>query len=226
MFQSLYDSPWHSPALFWLLGAALLLVVLRRLPFLPAFTVLFLVVVFCDVLVTGALSPLGASPWGGRLAIAFVLLGDLRFFLLYERYRRRDDGGPGLPVGAALRAGALTLAVPLLANAPRLFIAGVYAEPRRLFLVYELLFFALALALRLGLWPRALRTAAPDLRRWLLSLASFEVAQYGAWAAADVLILAGLDGGFLLRLFPNVLYYGAFLPFAYLRAPARLRGAS
>jgi hypothetical protein len=226
MFQALYDSPWHSPGLYWLLGGLFLLAVLWRRPFLLALSILFSVVVLCDVLVTGALAPLGASPWAGRLAIVFVILGDLRYFLLVERYIRRPDGGPGVPGMALLAAAGLSLLVPLASGLPQAIMPALYPSPRHLFLTYELMFALLALALRVGVLPRRLRRADPDLRRWLLGLTTFELVQYAGWAAADALILAGVEAGFLLRLAPNALYYGGFLPFAYYTAPRRLRGLS
>jgi hypothetical protein len=43
------------------------------------------------------------------------------------------------------------------------------------------------------------------------------------WASADVIILAGVDAGFGLRLAPNIMYYVGFVPFAWLTAPEELR---
>jgi hypothetical protein len=40
-------------------------------------------------------------------------------------------------------------------------------------------------------------------------------AYYGLWAAADVLILCGVDAGWPVRLVPNQLYYGFFVPFVW-----------
>jgi hypothetical protein len=40
---------------------------------------------------------------------------------------------------------------------------------------------------------------------------------YALWAAADVLILAGVDAGWLLRCVPNQLYYGFTVPFVWWR---------
>ena len=42
-------------------------------------------------------------------------------------------------------------------------------------------------------------------------------AYYGLWAAADVLILSGVDAGWPVRLVPNQLYYGFFVPFVWWR---------
>ena len=46
---------------------------------------------------------------------------------------------------------------------------------------------------------------------------------YFGWAACDVLILLDIELGHLLRVVPNVIYYGAFLVLVFVRAPAPLR---
>jgi hypothetical protein len=46
--------------------------------------------------------------------------------------------------------------------------------------------------------------------------ASFVVVYYGLWATSDLLILGGLDAGWLLRAVPNQLYYAVWIPFVYL----------
>ena len=40
---------------------------------------------------------------------------------------------------------------------------------------------------------------------------------YGLWASADVLILSGVDAGWLLRVVPNQLYYALWTAFVYAR---------
>lgn len=230
MFAAIYDSAWHSPLLFWLCGGLTLLLVCARLPFLPAFCVLFTFNTCADVLSTGALSvyppAVAAGPWPQRLAIAFVVLGDWRFFLLVERALCWER--PRTPPGAHLRAALLALipslaSLPLLALLPRLL--PHLPAGRLIFLTYEVLFLlVLPLWWRLLVLPRA-RALDPALRRFLRALLAFEALQYGSWALADVIILAGYDAGFALRLVPNTLYYAAFVPFAYLLAPPVLRQA-
>lgn len=73
--------------------------------------------------------------------------------------------------------------------------------------------------------PARLREATPEVRRWALALTGFVLGQYALWVAADLLILAGADLGFGLRLLPNALYYAAFLPFVYAAAPAAERSS-
>jgi hypothetical protein len=45
----------------------------------------------------------------------------------------------------------------------------------------------------------------------------FVVLYYVLWALADILALNGEDRGWALRMVPNQLYYGLFVPFAYAR---------
>jgi hypothetical protein len=44
---------------------------------------------------------------------------------------------------------------------------------------------------------------------------AFVCAYYVVWTTADALVLRGHEWGWGLRVVPNVLYYGAFVPFAY-----------
>jgi hypothetical protein len=92
-------------------------------------------------------------------------------------------------------------------------------EGRVLFLVHEAMFGMLAL----GLWlaTRARRDLAEAQRRWLTKLCAFELMQYALWAVADIAILIGADAGYLLRVVPNIMYYVAFVPFAWLTAPTQ-----
>jgi hypothetical protein len=84
---------------------------------------------------------------------------------------------------------------------------GLLEAPSQvLWLVYETLFAALALTLRA-------RAANPAPRAILL----YAFTYYALWAAADVLILAGVDAGWGLRAVPNQLYYSLTVPFAWWR---------
>lgn len=223
MFQAIYDSPWHSPAAFWAAGVAFLAWWMRRKPFLVAFVALFTVEILADGLATGGWSPLTLlkSPWASPISIAFVVLGDLRYFVLVERHARRPHLGPGdaTPLAAWASAGALSLLVPVASAMATRALPPRLGDVRWTFLIYEAMFLALALALRLAWLPRRLGTAPVAVRRWLLGVTGFEVAQYALWALADVIILAGFDAGFALRLVPNAMYYALFLPFVALTAP-------
>ena len=113
----------------------------------------------------------------------------------------------------AIRAVLLTAIVPVFAQ---LTTAG--REPRVLFLVYELAFCALTVAL-LRWHPNA--RALP----WVRAVSRFVLLYYGLWAAADVVLLAtAADLGYGLRVIPNLLYYGG-LTAAIARCAPASRGA-
>jgi hypothetical protein len=63
-------------------------------------------------------------------------------------------------------------------------------------------------------------------RRWVHEVSLLFALLYFGWAGADVLLLAGVELGHLLRIVPNVLYYAGFLAWVYLRAPEPLKRAA
>lgn len=215
-WRGIYDSGWHHPGLAFLLCGVATVVVLRRVPpgALRRALLLFTALTALDAWLTGALTPI---PAGGALAqnvsIAFVILGDLRLFVLLERFR-----GEARWLPAIVRAVGLSLVVPVaqaiaIHSAPDLF-----AEQRRIYLVYELFFVALAALLLLARYPS--RSAkSPALGWYATTLVAFFLVQYALWVVSDVLILSGMQSAFALRLVPNALYYGLFLAFAAWRAP-------
>lgn len=220
-FERLYASPFHDPLFFWLAAIVFVMVLASRLPFLAGFLVVFTFEIAADALATGALSPIpkGAS-WGTPVAVAFVILGDLRYFLLVERFAGKER-----PFAAVLGAAAAwAFVVPVVSFALRSALPSLASPARVTWLTYELLFLGLALVMRFAVLPRRAAGASPEVRRWLAEVTVFEIVQYALWATADVVILAGLPVGFLLRLVPNAMYYALFLPFVLLRAPAALRG--
>lgn len=223
MFQAIYSSKWHSPAAFWIAGVAFLAWWSRRQAFLVGFFALFTVEILADALASGALSPISpASAWATPASIAFILLGDFRYFLLVERFTRRPDiaAREATSPAAWATAAGLSLLVPVASAVVNQ--AARFADVRWTYLVYEAMFFALALALRFVVLPRRLAGARADVRRWLLRVTLFQVAQYGLWALADVVILRGVDAGFLLRLIPNAMYYALFLPFVAATTPREI----
>lgn len=223
MFQAIYDSPWHAPAAFWAAGVAFLAWWMRRRPFLVAFVALFTVEILADGLATGGWSPLALlkSPWASPIAIGFVILGDFRYFLLVERHARLPSPRPGdaTPLAAWASAAALALVVPIASAAVTRALPPRLGDLRWTFLIYELMFVALVVAIRLTWLPRRLDGAPAGVRAWLLGVTGFELVQYALWALADVIILAGVDAGFALRLVPNAMYYALFLPFVARTAP-------
>lgn len=207
-FEAFYASPVQHPLLLWIAAAVAVGAVLARPGLHPSLRVYGLglgALSALDAWLTSHPVPgLGELPdaVGPGLALVFVLLGDLRYLLVVTS--GTPDGALVLrPRGVAAAAG-LTAIVPLLSQLVLAALPDAHAGPRILYLVYELLFFALALLLA-ARHPGARR--AP----WIRALSRFVVLYYGLWAAADVLILAGLDAGFALRVVPNLLYYGGFV---------------
>ncbi|MCC6522956.1 MAG: hypothetical protein IT373_09865 [Polyangiaceae bacterium] len=224
MFEAIYTSLWQQPAAFWACGAVFALLAWRKLSFLAGFTLVFLVEILGDAWLTSDLSPAHGQPAAQWVAIAFVVLGDYRYFLLLGRFGRRHAEtalGRTAAAGVALRALAFALVVPLASIVPQKLFPDVYTTGRPVFLTYELLFAALALGV-LVLWLPRVRPSDPAVARWLTRLTLFELVQYVLWALADVVILLGVDAGFLLRLIPNAMYYCLFLPFAFFAAPPAL----
>ena len=215
--QALYDSSWHHPGVCWLACLLLAIALLRGHPPLRAFLTLFTIEIALDALFTGGLSPLApGSTLAVPLSVLFVILGDLRFFLLLERCAL---GEAGARPRALARAGGLSLLVPALSlGIGRL--APSLGEGRMVFLVYELLFTLLTVGLVWVVLPRRLRARPEGARRFAEELARFELVQYASWAFADLVILAGIPSvGFALRFAPNVMYYALFLPYVLWRAP-------
>ena len=221
MFQAIYSSPWHTPAAFWAAGIAFLAWWSRRQAFLVGFFALFTVEILADALASGAWSPLAGttSPWATPISIAFVILGDFRYFLLVERFARRPDASPREPTSRATWAAAIGLGLVVPVASAVVNQAAHVADARRTYLVYEAMFLVLALVLRFVVLPRRLVGVKAGIPRWLLRLTLFQVVQYGLWALSDVVILRGFDAGFLLRLVPNAMYYALFLPFVAVTAP-------
>lgn len=214
-FKALYESPWHHPGAAWIAGILVVAGIAARRPKLAALLLLLEIEILVDALFTGALSPIPPAATASTvLAIAFVILGDLRFFYLLERQR----SGRARALAEAL---GWALLVPVLSAVPRALWPSAFADSRRVFLVYELMFFGVAL-LALALTRR--RHPPGPSRAWLTRLCAFELVQYGLWATADMILLSsGADAGFALRLVPNVMYYAAFVPFVMLTAPEEAR---
>lgn len=224
-YQSDLQAVWlvcAAPALF-LVARALVLrapgpgAVPSRAAFVSAFAWIFAIETIADALATGPLTKwLGWQGTGSGLAllIGFVLLGDFRVLWLIFAV-----ASPRVTVGsAAARAAALTLVVPLVALAvDRTLRAIAPGLPEQaIWLVYELGFLVLALALRARWIPRHATESGPAGVAWLRSVAGYAALYYALWAGADVVILVlGRDEGWLLRALPNLLYYGLFVPFVW-----------
>jgi hypothetical protein len=173
--------------------------------FVGRWAVVFAVLTLVDPIATGPgarwLELSDAAKTG--VMLLFVLLGDFRVFALVFGL-----AGGAREVPAALgRAARWTAIVPLTAWASNalLELAVPGLPDQSLWLIYELAFAALALHLR--------RRFRSD--RLLRAASTYVAVYYALWASADVLILSGLDTGWLLRVVPNQLYYAFWVPFVY-----------
>ncbi len=218
--KALYYSPWHFPFVCWVSCAFFVIAFLAkrrdlRLPFFTGFFGLFALEIAIDALITGAWTPVpSTAKITTGLSIAFVVLGDFRYFLIVEYVLAKR-----LTTGVVLRALAFALLIPL-ATAPISSVNG-----RVLYLVYEASFACLALLMRFVVIPMRGRTLEPDALAYLYLLTGFEMVQYVAWAIADIRIIRGHELGWLLRIVPDFFYYGAFLWFAWLALPKSLHTA-
>lgn len=175
-------------------------------PFVAAWVTLFTLETLLDPLATGPIAKaLGSHAAEQALGTAFVVLGDFRVIWLVLRFRSPRQ----TTARAALEGLALSLPAPLIAGLVSLR-AGT---GQWMWLSHEAVSLGLAFALA--------RLAAPsDAERphhaaFVRSVLGFMAAYYGLWAAADALILAGIDAGWPVRLVPNQLYYGFFVPFVW-----------
>ena len=207
--EAFYMSPAQHPWLLWMAGAAGFAFALTRrglTPVLQRYLIGLGVLTLLDAWLTSNVIPgVGRLPgWAASIVpLFFVLAGDLRYLLVVQ------CGAAGgrltfTPNGIAAALG-LMLVVPITSQLIVAALAGPDPSSRVVYLVYELSFFALTWVL-MALHPGA----GPG--RWPRAVSRFVLLYYGAWAVADMIILAtGADIGFALRVIPNVLYYGGLI---------------
>ena len=158
------------------------------------------------------IDPIATGPLGLPL-LPFVLLGDFRVFALVLVVMQPTRARPSV----LLEAAAWTLVVPAVAYGTiRLVETVAIPQPATmLWCVYEVAFVALAEAFVVWLIPRRVASDREPVRRYVRAVLGFVVLYYALWALADTVILGGGDWGWALRIVPNQLYYGLFVPFAY-----------
>lgn len=224
-FEALYRSDLQSVWAVVLVPAVFLVWLLRARPeggaepasagFVRRWALVFGVLTVVDPICTGPLARMLPEAFGTGLLLLFVLLGDFRVFLFLFGLR---DGAA--PLGPALRrAAAWTLAVPAFAGPLHRVLAAAAPEipGQSLWLLYEAAFVALALGLRHALVSDRRLDGRPLVRACLRRVLAYVALYYALWAISDALILgAGLDAGWALRVVPNQLYYAFFVPFATL----------
>lgn len=215
-FAELYASPLQHPGLLWfgaLLGLVLALARRALSRQVQWFCIALTVVSLLDAWLTanhilGFDATASAPRW---VPLTFVLLGDFRYFFFVES--ARPAGTLVITKRGLLRACAWTAVVPIGSQ------VVIYAlgsdQPRVLYLVYELSFVVLLCAFLFRYLPRRAQAM-----HWTRLVTLFGVFYYGLWALADAVILStGADEGFLLRIVPNLLYYGGFVPIVAWTAP-------
>ena len=187
--------------------------------FLLHWSVAFTLLAIGSRIATGPLSRGLPGAAQTAVSLAFVLLGDWRVLLAAFALA----SPPARRARAFAWSAAATPVVPVLAYATLAGLRSAWpALPgQALWLVHELGFLALALALRAWALPRLAAEAAPQALRVPRAVLAFAIAYYLLWATADVLILAGHDAGWALRMLPNQLYYAFTVPFVYFAGSAR-----
>lgn len=239
MFKQFYKSGWQHPGIAFIGMLPFVIAFALRSRFLLGWLAIFAFEILADALFTGSLDPAAGLGIGKQVGIAFVIAGDFRFFVLVEWVIAR---GKGLATQGAQReerglgpwwvwaiAVVFAFVVPVASTVPQLSWPEWFPREHplvihRIFLLYEALFLLFALFLRFLVLPRRLSRAEPELKAWILKITYFEIAQYGLWVLADVIILtAEPDLAYLLRAVPNTMYYALFLPFVFWTAPQSLK---
>jgi hypothetical protein len=192
--------------------------------FLIRYTVVWAVLTMLDPVATGPLSrALGISntELGTAVMFLFVLLGDLRVFVLIFGTAAQSASGTGawhqralafsfiVPIATGILYGSLKLLNPEIPG-------------QVMWLIYEAGFLGMTVWLARREIPAAVGPNRPELRAMLTSCAGYAAAYYALWAACDIAILAGVDEAWAVRSIPNQLYYALWIPFVYVRsAPLR-----
>jgi len=230
-WQELYASDLQGLYALWavpLLFLVLLAIDIRRRPdrvaveprasrFLRVYAVVFTLETMLDPLAGGPMLRwlgLADRPEAMIVVFFFVLLGDFRVFVLVFGLEAIRAGRGLRP--ALLEAAAWTFVVPVCTFVGLRALTAAIGKPpaQSLWLIYELGFLVVALAMRERIVPA--RVQDPRLRAFLRLVLAYVAIYYGLWASADVLILAtGADRAWALRMIPNQLYYALYVPFLY-----------
>jgi hypothetical protein len=209
VFEAFYAGPIQHPWLLWVAAGAALAFCATRASLSVSTrrycSALGLLSMLDAWLTSNHVYGVGALPsWAASaVPLFFVLAGDFRYLLLL--HSAREGGGLAPTPRGCLAAAGLTLFVPVFSQLVVSVLPESMSGARTLFLVYELAFATLALSLLT--WHPRVRSVS-----WLRSVTRFVLLYYALWASADAIILfAGSDLGFALRVVPNVLYYGGLI---------------
>ncbi len=192
--------------------------------FVSVWAWIFAVETCLDPLATGPLARGLGDTAGTMLSFVFVWLGDFRVFALVfamaaagaepRRFLRSAAlASFGVPVFAGLADAALRARLEFLPG-------------QTLWVLYELSFLGVALWLRARFVPARVGPERPATRAFLREVCGYVALYYALWALCDgIILLAGWDGGWALRVLPNQMYYALFVPFVWWRFHAA-RGAA
>lgn len=218
-FAAFYASFVQHPVLLWLSALAAIAFSRSQRKIsgeVRAFCTALGVLSLCDAwLTSNHVVGLGTLPesLATIVPLSFVLLGDFRFFLFLSA--ATEDGRLKFGAKRIAAAAGVTVVVPIFTQVALGFVPTGDDPARVMFLIYEVSFACLTFGL-LRLQPR-IRS-----QRWLRNVSRFVLLYYALWASADAIILfAGLDVGFGLRVVPNLLYYGGLIAVIAGTAPRR-----
>ena len=208
-FEAFYASPMQHPFLLWL-AAALAIGFCARRPGLASSLRRYCLGLGVLSLLDAWLSSshiIGIGGLSGWLAsvvpLFFVLAGDFRYLLL--AVSASSEGTIQVSGAKVALALGLTAIVPISSQLILLLVPDSLDETRVMFFIYEVEFVALTLCLLR--FHENLRRVA-----WVRRVSRFVIVYYSLWAGADLLILTtGADLGYLLRVVPNLLYYGGLI---------------
>ncbi len=201
MFQSLYDSPLVATALPCAASLVVIAWARRFGRVARTYATVFAIAIAADAYLNGPWTFVkSGTTWAGAVGVFFVVLGDFRYFAVFEECMQNAWKLP--------RAFLWALVTPAAAQLVRWRFPQIESDERSTFLVYELLFFVLAAGLRIWRVPRA------KIEKAARRATQFEILMYSMWIVADVgLMTSGRDVFYGVRLIANLMYYVALVPF-------------
>ncbi|MEZ4451966.1 MAG: hypothetical protein R3B09_21060 [Nannocystaceae bacterium] len=228
VYEAFYYSHLQQPYLLWIGAAVGMALVLARKDgscSIRRYCWVFTIISMVDAYVTtpNGMPGLGPLPGAASYVVppAFIITGDLRYFLLLEATRGGEYRTPAL--AGWLRVLAVSWIVPFLSKGLALLNPALdVRSSNEFFLYYEVPFLALTLLINLVILPRRADAAS---RRWCTRVGWFVAAYYTLWISADLLIINGHDYGYLIRSLANFVYYGWLLAFIAWTEPSRAGGA-
>lgn len=213
-WYSFYYASWQSPwalmvvPVFWLVARSVAPRATkdRAGRFVSLWAGIFLLETMLDP-VAGLLAKDASEGVQTAVSLFFVLAGDFRIFSLVFVLAL---GVGSLGRGLGLAAGA-TAVVPVVAWCINQLLAVTLEEVpgQVLWLVHESLFVVACYALARFWLPQ--QESGPH-GQFLGRVLGYAAGYYALWAGADLLILAEVDAGWLVRCVPNQLYYALTVP--------------